>query len=131
MKLRNFEKLKNIRYDGYQRASTIVVFKFFHKKTGSAASVNEQLAEELHKPTTKTIKRRNVYARLKDNISATDLAGMESLFSKNKKVKYLLCVMGIFTKYPWVKPLKDKKLNTVFNAFMEIKNGSNHKPNKL
>ena len=27
-----------------------MVYKFFDKKTGSGASVNEELAEELHKP---------------------------------------------------------------------------------
>ena len=30
-----------------------------------------------------------------------------------------------------LKPLKDKKGKTVLNAFIEIVNGSNHKPNKL
>ena len=43
---------------------------------------------------------------------------MESLSSKNKDVKYL-CVIDVFTKYAWVKPLKDKKGKTVLNAFME------------
>ena len=56
---------------------------------------------------------------------------MESLSSKNKNVKYLLCVIDVFTKYAWVKPLKDKKGKTVLNAFMEIVNESNRKPNKL
>ena len=56
---------------------------------------------------------------------------MESLFSKNKNVKYLLCVIDVFTKYAWVKPLKDKKCKTILNAFIEIVNESNHKPNKL
>ena len=30
-----------------------MVYKFFDKKTGSRASVNEQLAEDLHKPVIK------------------------------------------------------------------------------
>ena len=30
-----------------------MVYNFFDKKTGSGISVNEQLAEELHKPVTK------------------------------------------------------------------------------
>ena len=47
---------------------------------------------------------------LKDNILAADLDEMESLSSKNKNVKYLLCVIDVFTKYAWVKPLKDKKV---------------------
>ena len=34
---------------------------------------------------------------------------MESLPSKNKNVKHLLYVIDVFTKYAWVKPLKDKK----------------------
>ena len=57
---------------------------------------------------------------LKDNILAADLDEMESLSSKNKNVKYLLCVIDVFTKYAWVKPLKDKKGKTFLNAFMEI-----------
>ena len=56
---------------------------------------------------------------------------MESLSSKNKNVKYLLRVIGNFTKYAWVKPLKDKKGKTVLSAFIEIVNESNRKPNKL
>ena len=33
---------------------------------------------------------------------------MESLSSKNKNVKYLLCVIDVFTRYACVKPLEDK-----------------------
>ena len=56
---------------------------------------------------------------------------MESLSSKNKNVKYLSCVIDVFTKYAWVKPLKDEKGKTVLNRFIKIVNESNHKPNKL
>ena len=56
-----------------------MVYKFFDKKTGSGIRVNGQLAEELHKPLIKKFKRRQVYARFKNNIWATDLAEMESL----------------------------------------------------
>ena len=56
---------------------------------------------------------------------------MESLYSKNKNVKYLLRVIDVSTKYAWVKPLKDKKGKTVLNVFIEIVNESNRKPNKL
>ena len=101
------------------------------KKTGSGIGVNEQLAEKLHKPVIKKFKRRNVYARFKENIWAADLAEMESLSSKNKNVKYLLCVIDVFTKYACVKPLKDKKSKTVLNAFIEKINESNRQPNKL
>ena len=56
---------------------------------------------------------------------------MGSLSSKNKNVKSLLCVIDVFTKHAWVKPLKDKKGKTVLNAFIEIVNECNRKPNKL
>ena len=51
-----------------------------------------------------------MYARFINNIWATDLAEMESLSSKNKNVKYILCVIDVSTKYAWAKPLNDKKL---------------------
>ena len=82
-----------------------MVYKFFHKKQGSGVvvSVNEQLVKKLHKPVIKKLKRRKVNARYKDNIWVADLAEMDSLSSKNKNVKHLLCVIDIFTKYAWIK----------------------------
>ena len=53
---------------------------------------------------------------------------MDSLSSKNNNLKYLLCVIDVFTKYVWVKPLKGK---TVLNDFIQIVNESNPKPNKF
>ena len=76
-------------------------------------------------------KRRKVYARFKDNIWAADLTEMGSLSSKNKNVKYSLCVIDVFTKYAWIKPLKYKKDKTVLNAFIKIVNESNCKPTKV
>ena len=51
----------------------------------------------------KNIKRRNVYARFTGNTWAADLTKMESLSSKNKNVKYLLCAIDVSTKYAWLK----------------------------
>ena len=107
-----------------------MVYKFFDKRTGSRVSGNEQGIEEWHKTVIKKFKRRRVYARFKENIWAAHLAEME-LFSKNKNIKYLLCVIDVFTKYAWVKPLKDRNVKTVLNAFIEIVNESNRKSNKL
>ena len=55
---------------------------------------------------------------------------MRPLHSKNKNIKYLLCV-EVFTKYAWVQTLKDKKGKTVVDAFDEIVNKSTCNPNKL
>ena len=37
----------------------------------------------------------------------------------------LLCVIGIYSKYAWVIPLKDKKQSTITNAFQKILDESN------
>ena len=104
---------------------------FFDKKSGFGISVNEQLAKELHKLVIKKFQRRKVYARFKDNIWAADLAEMESLSSRNKNIKYLLCVIDVFTENVGVKLLKYKKGKTILHAFTEILNESNRKPSKL
>ena len=129
MKDRAYEIARNQKY-GYQRASSSMVYKLFNKETCSRIIVNEQLAEELHKPVIKKFKRSKVSARFKGNIWAVDLAEIESLSSKNKNVKYLLCVTDLFTRYEWVKPLRSKA-KTVLDAFIEIVNKSNYKPKKL
>ena len=56
---------------------------------------------------------------------------MGSISSFNRSVKYLLRVIDIFTKYAWVKPLKNKKAKTVLHGFVKIVKESNRKPNKL
>ena len=66
--------------------------------------VNKQQAEKLRKPVNKKIKRRTIYARFKEKILAADLSYMESLSSKNKNVKCLLCITDVFNKCAWVKP---------------------------
>ena len=108
-----------------------MVYKFFDKQTGSRISVNKHLAKKLHKQVIKKFKRRKVYARFNPNIWEADLAEMESLSSKYKSVKYLLCVIDVFSKYAWVKPLQDKNGKIVLNAFIKIVNESNRKPDKL
>ena len=131
LKNRAYKIARNRGYDRHQRALARMVYKFFDKKTGSIISVNEQLAEELHKPVIKKLKRRKVFARFKDNVWAANLAEMGPFSSMNKNVKHSLSAIDVFTKYAWVKSLKDEKGKIVLNAFIEIVNESNRKPNKL
>ena len=69
MKDKAYEIARNPNYDAYQRGLAGMVFKFFDKKTGSGASVNNELAEELHKLVIKTLKRRKVYAGMRTEIN--------------------------------------------------------------
>ena len=70
-------------------------------------SQNEQLAEELRKPIIRKFKKRKVYSTFKDNIWGADLADMQLLSKYNKGIRFLLCVIDIFSKYVWVDLLKD------------------------
>ena len=42
---------------------------------------------------------------------------MQLISKCNKGLRFLLCVIDIYSKYPWVVPVKDKKGITVTNAF--------------
>ena len=53
LKERAYEIARSCRYDEHQKALASMVYKVFDKKTRSGMSVNEQLAEELHKPVIK------------------------------------------------------------------------------
>ena len=86
MKERAYETARNPKHDGYQKGLARMVYKFFDKKTGSRASVNEELVQELHKTVIKKFKRRRVYLRFKGNTWAADLAEMGSLSWKNRQV---------------------------------------------
>ena len=58
------------------------------------------------------------------------LADMVSLSKYNKGIKYLLCVIDLFSKYSWVIPIKDKKGVSIVNAFKKIIS-KERKPNKI
>ena len=131
----------NPKYDGYQRGLASIVYKFFDKKsTGSETAKSSSLerissssilADELHKPIIKKFEKRKVYSQFKDNIWGVDLADMQSLSRKNKGIKYLLCVIDLYSKYAFVIPLKDKKGISILNSFDKIIKQYNRKPNKI
>ena len=109
----------NPQYDGYQRGLASMVYKFFNTKAsspdrktvGTGINENIKLANELHKPIIRKLNKRKVYSSFKDNIWGADLADMQLLSKFNKGIKYLLCVIDLFSKYAFVVPLKDKKRN--------------------
>ena len=56
---------------------------------------------------------------------------MQLLSRYNNGIRFLLCVIDIFSKYAWVVPLKDKKGISIVKAFQGILKQSNRKPNKI
>ena len=141
LKNRAFSIAKDPKYDGYQRGLASMVYNFFDKKSkGSGVKQvntklipqNEQLADELHEPIFRKFEKRKVYSAFKDNIWAADLADMQLLSRYNKGIRFLLCVIDIFSKYVWIVPLKDKKGISIVKAFQIIlKQSNSRKPNKI
>ena len=55
---------------------------------------------------------------------------MQWISNFNKGFLFLLRFIDIFSKYPWVVPLKDKNGLSIVIAFQNILEDSNRKPNK-
>ena len=78
-----------------------------------------------------SFKKRKVYSSFKDKIWGVDLADMQLISKYEKRIRYLLCTIYIFSKYAWVVPLKDKKGAAIVNALQSILDNSKRKPNKI
>ena len=70
---------------------------------------NKELAEELHKPIIRKFEERKVHSPFIDSIWVEDLADMQLTSKLNKRFRFLLCVVDIYSKYAWVIPLKDRR----------------------
>ena len=70
-------------------------------------------------PFIRKLNKRKVHSLFIDNILGTDLADMQLISKFNKGFGFLLCLIDIYSKYPWVIPLKDKKGITIINFFQK------------
>ena len=107
LKKKAFKITSNPKYNSYERGLASMAYKFFDIKTkGSGLKENQgnllanlQLADELYKPIIRKFKKRKVYSSFKDNIWGVDLADMQLISKCNKGIRYLLCVIDLFSKY--------------------------------
>ena len=60
-----------------------------------------------------------------------DLADMPLISKFNKGIRFLLCVIDIFSKFSRIVPLKDKNGVTIANALQSILISSKRKPIKI
>ena len=56
---------------------------------------------------------------------------MQLISKFNKGLRFLLCVIDIFSKYAWIVPLKDKKGISIVNVFQKILKKYDKKRNKI
>ena len=54
---------------------------------------------------------------------------MQLISKFNKKIRFLLCVIDIFTKCAWIIPLKDERGITINDDFQKVLDESKRKPN--
>ena len=87
---------------------------------GRQKTWQEKLADELHKPIKRDFTRRRVIVNHIDEVWCSDLVEMQQFSKWNKGFRYLLMVLDVFSKYGWIVPLKDKKGETVAEAFKTI-----------
>ena len=84
-------------------------YKFFDKNTSGNGIKNEnipnkELAEGLQKPIIRTFNKRKVYSPFTDKIWVADLADVQLINKFDKRFRFLLCVIDIYSKYAWVIP---------------------------
>ena len=104
--------VKNPKYDGYERGFASVAFKFFDKKLScgpvkNKIMFNKKLAEELHKPVFRKFEKRKVDSQFIENFCLTDLADIQLINKFNKRFRFFLYGIDIYSKHAWVIPLKE------------------------
>ena len=71
-----------------------------------------------------------MYAPEIDNLWEADLAFVQDVAKENDGVNYLLVVIDVFSKYVWVRPMKNKTAHCLLDAFDSILS-EGRKPEKL
>jgi transposase InsO family protein len=78
-------------------------------------------AYTLHRPiSTRKYKRDRTVVHAIDEQWQADLCDVSRLASKNRGVKFLLTIVDVFSRYAWVKPVKNKSGPIIAQAFREI-----------
>ena len=89
----------------------------------------QDLAKELRKPIIRKFEKRKVHSSLIDSICGAYLGDIQQINIFNKRFRFLLCVISIYSKYLWVVLLNGKKGITITNAFQ--KDESRRNPKKI
>ena len=75
------------------------------------------LAKEIFTPQITKFRRERIIPLFKVQTWSADLIDKSSLSKYNNNYKFILTVIGIFTKYAWATPLKNKSGLSITNGF--------------
>ena len=95
------------------------------KKTQVTKWLQNQDVYTLHKTSKNRIKRNPIISYSIDQCWFADLLDMSSLWRQNAGIRFLLVVVDVFSQFLFVESLKNKKADTVLNAFIKIRTDTN------
>ena len=107
------------------------VYESARQKRITAPVWKKQLAGELLKPKQNRFPRRRIFSPNVNSIWTMDLLDIHQFARQNKNFRYILVVLDIFSRFAWVRPLKDKTGVGVAKAFEDIITKSDSKPHKV
>ncbi len=90
-----------------------------------------QVPYNLYRPSRRRFEHDPIVVKDLDDQWAADLIDVQRLASQNGGHKYLLTVIDSLSKYAFVRPIKDKRADTVARAFKAIFAAENRVPRKL
>ena len=90
-----------------------------------------KLEYTLYKDARKTWERNRIFVSQIDEQWECDLLDVSYDSRKNKGIKYLLVMIDVFSKYLFVKPLKNKKADLIVKSFEEVFKESGRIPKKI
>ena len=88
----------------------------------------ELLSRELHRAAQKPRVRRPAIVHGVDDTWALDTAFFTEWANENGGYKYALCVVDVFSRFAWLRPLRTKNPTEVWDALQSIMTESGRKP---
>lgn len=89
-------------------------------KRGVKKALRAEPAYTLHVPVRYKFPRRKVIVGAPHDQWQADLVDVSAYRSENDGVRYLLCVIDVFSKYAWVRPVKSKSTAIIKQALEKI-----------
>ena len=93
--------------------------------------LHNQESYGLHKPVRRRFKRNHVVSAGKDDLWMADLIDMVKYKDWNDGYKFIVLVIDTFSKYVWLRSLKQKSGHDVAEAFKNIFHSYGRSPKKL
>ena len=82
--------------------------------------LQSEQAYTLHKPARRRFTRNHTYVAGIDAQWQADLADMQGIAKHNGKMKYLLIVIDVFSKFAWAVPVHSKDAKAITVAFGQV-----------